>query len=141
MKSRSLLLITLLGLAGVAADATAGDLYVPDSYVQPSVPAKTRAQVKAETLQAIKHHEVTFGDATNYPAVEETAPLEQETRAEVKAETLHALAAHEVQFGDATGYPAVAAQPSTETRAQVKADTVATLKDRERNHVPEYYAN
>jgi hypothetical protein len=141
MKSRSLLLITLLGLAGIGFDATAGELYVPQSYVQPTVPAKTRAEVKAETLRALKDHEVPFGDATNYPEIEATPTLDQPTRAEVKAETLHALKNHEVEFGDATGYPNVAAQPSTETRAQVKADTVSNLKERERTRVPEYYAN
>ena len=66
MKSRSLLLITLLGLAGIGFDATAGELYVPQSYVQPTAPAKTRAEVKAETLRALAAHEIPFGEAA-YP--------------------------------------------------------------------------
>jgi len=114
MKTTSLLFCALLASATIAARAD--ELYAPEQFNAPST--LTRAQVKAETLRALKNGEISFGDVEAPPAGP-TRP--GRSRADVKQELRQALAAHEVQFGDAT-LPAVVATGPGRTRAEVRAE-------------------
>ena len=117
MKKISLLFCALL--ASTAIVARADELYAPQQFGAPST--LTRAEVKAETLRALKNHEISFGDVATPPA----APAGPgRTRAEVKQELRQALAAPEVQFGDATPPLAVAPGPGR-SRAEVRAEMLA----------------
>lgn len=117
MSKKSILLCALL--ASMATAARADDLYPPEPSAAPST--LTRAEVKAETLRALKNGEISFGDVEARPAVQ-TGP--GRTRAEVKQELRLALAAHEIRFGDAEPPPVIASGPGR-TRAEVRAEMLA----------------
>jgi hypothetical protein len=117
MKNRSLLFVALLSLAGVGSSAFAQEI---------SVPGKTRAEVKAETLRAIKAGEVTTGEDSNYPADVAPELFGGLSRVQVKQDTLRAIAAHQVTTGEDVGYPQVAPQQPATTSAQV--DTLTNRK-------------
>ena len=117
MKKTSILFCALL--ASTTIGARADELYAPQQFGAPST--LTRAEVKAETLRALKNGEISFGDVERPPAVP-SGP--GRSRADVKQELRQALAAHEVQFGDATP-PLVVATGPGRTRAEVRAEMLA----------------
>jgi hypothetical protein len=115
MNKYSLLIAGVFALGGVSAHAA--DFDVPGQVTSTST--KTRAEVKAETLRAIKAGEVSVGDIGYPPAVSGPSSL---SRAEVKPETRRAIAAGEVTFG-AADLPVVARNTTGgKTRAEVKEE-------------------
>jgi hypothetical protein len=118
-------------LSALLAAAAFSPVWADDFGVAPASqvgsPGLTRAEVKAETLRALKAHEIQFGDVYDpiAPSSEPSRP-----RAEVKAETMQALANHEVTFGDVSP-PPVIAYTSTKTRAEVKAETLQAARNHE----------
>src|ERR1700761_5478460 len=113
MKKLPILLSALLAAAAFSP-VWADDFGVPPAS-QTDSSGLTRAEVKAETLRALKAHEVQFGDVYNPVAPSSSEP--SPSRAEVKTETMQALANHEVTFGDVSPPPFVA-YTSTKTRAE-----------------------
>jgi hypothetical protein len=124
MNKYSRLIAGVFALGGVSAHAA--DFDVPGQVTSTST--RTRAEVKAETLRAIKAGEVSFGDIGYPPAVTASSSL---SRAEVKAETRRAIAAGEVTFGDAD-LPVVAKNTSGgKTRAEVKEEVRVAIANHE----------
>lgn len=85
-----------------------------------AVPAKSRAEVKAELAAFKKAFPLSGLTESGYPEDSMPAFVSTKTRAEVKAELAAAKAAGLVQFGDETLVPA--GEKSTVTRAEVKAE-------------------
>ncbi len=94
MKAVSVVLFGLLAVVGV--DAQAGEIFTPDQYLAPWTSHTTRAEVRAETLNAIASHQVVVGEV-GLPA--DTNVASGRTRAEVSQEARRALALHEIPFG------------------------------------------
>ena len=111
------------GLLSVAVfGAQAGELYNP-TQDQGSTTALTRAQVKAETVKAIKAGEVHFGDVAVTSDVAEK-PAFGRTRQDVKSETLAARQTGDLEHND-VDLPQVA-KGTALSRQQVKAEAVAS---------------
>jgi Domain of unknown function (DUF4148) len=124
MNKYSVLIAGVFALGAVTAHAA--DFDVPGQVTSTST--KTRAEVKAETLRAIKAGEVSVGDVGYPPAVSASSSL---SRAEVKAETRRAIAAGEVTFGDAD-LPVVAKNTAGgKTRAEVKEEVRVAIANHE----------
>ena len=85
MRKSSIVLLALLSLVGVSAQAGESDVQHHDAS---AVVSRTRAEVKQETIRAIRAGEVRFGDVTQASAPIGTSTR---TRSEVRAETLMAL--------------------------------------------------
>jgi hypothetical protein len=116
-------------LSALLAAAAFSPVWADDFGVAPASQTGsglTRAEVKAETLRALRAHEVQFGDVYN-PVI---ASEPSRARAEVKAETMQALANHEVTFGDVSPAPVVAFV-NPRTRAEVKAETLQAARNHE----------
>jgi hypothetical protein len=73
-----------LSAASYAAEPNSGEAYQSDIHF---VSTKTRAEVKAETLAALKRGEVIAGESYPFNVQPQTAPAR--TRADVKAELAH----------------------------------------------------
>ena len=110
-------LVTTLAAAG----AFANDQFNGEAHYQlpqASTSTVTRAQVKAEAIQAQRSGLIAYGDA-GYKTPD---AVSTKTRAEVRAETAQALAADEISFGEA-GYKTPHAV-STRSRAEVRAEAI-----------------
>lgn len=93
-------------VAALSALAFAGNSYADGAsydYPQASTSAKTRAEVKAETLAAIAHGQLQYGEA-DWPQV---AFVSTKSRAEVTAETLTAIANGELRWLNREGQGSV----------------------------------
>lgn len=86
-------------------------------------PAKTRVEVRAETLEAIARGEIAYGEAS-YVAVQPRAVAL--TRAEVSAKTLIAMGRGEITYGEAAR-AIVIPTTSVLTRSEVRAETLAAI--------------
>ncbi len=113
---RSFVLAALLAVSGAHASPPVTD--APASVRVPST-TLTRAEVKAETLRALRAGEVSFGDVDR-PRPMPSAP--GRTRAEVEADLSAARAAHTTTFSDAS-YP----EPGIATVPRAKGATRAWL--------------
>jgi hypothetical protein len=86
----------------------------------------SRAEVKAETRQAVKAGAIPKGQSGSEKA--DTGGPSTTPRAEVKADTKAAVKAGAIPKGQAAPEGAQATGPSTVPRADVKADTKAAVK-------------
>lgn len=105
MNTRKLLATSFVALASVAASSAFADSYdreFPVTAAAPGSSSVTRAEVKAELMQAEKDGSMTAFNDNKYPVIVNTgAP---KTRAEVRAEVAAALKAHTLDYrGDYHG--------------------------------------
>jgi len=93
---KALVFAAALALAG-AAQATQPTIVSGEGYQGNTdfVSTRTRAEVKAETLAALRRGEILNGE--HYP-MSMTSPMTMKTRAEVKAELALALSKGEIRF-------------------------------------------
>jgi hypothetical protein len=80
----------------------------------------TRAEVKAETKEAVKAGDIATGQVSDVPKAKSTA-----ARADVKKEAAAAEKAGTIATGQVSNAPKTT---STKARAEVKADTKAAVK-------------
>ena len=126
MNIQTLIVTALFAASGPLAHAA--DFDPPMSAQAQAGVGKTRAEVKAETLRALKAGEISTGDVGYPPAFPSG---NSRSRADVKAETRQALAAGDITFGDAT-YPKFAtAAGAGPTRAEVKGELMRAIAARE----------
>lgn len=113
------------GLTAIGMAAHAADVGQPSQASASS--ARTRAEVKAETLRAIAAGEVSIGDITYPMTPMRPKPTFGRSRADVKAETKHALAAHEIASGDAAYPPEATSSERVATRAAGKVELARAI--------------
>lgn len=97
-------------------------MFVAGAFAQTAAPV-TRAEVKAETKEAVKSGDIAKGQSTNAPKAKSTA-----ARADVKKEAASAEKAGTIAAGQENIVPKA---KSTKSRADVKADTKAAVKSGE----------
>jgi Domain of unknown function (DUF4148) len=104
---------------------TVGALIGAGAALAQSPHPRTRAEVRAEALAAVRAGEIRVGDTTVFPD-----PLSslgsQRSRAEVHAEALAAVKARAgtMTYGDGTLLDHMLSTPSTLPRAQVRAEAI-----------------
>ena len=97
-------------------------VFVFSAFAQTADPI-TRAEVKAETKEAVKSGDIAKGQVTKAPKAKSTA-----ARAEVKMDAASAEKAGTIAAGQETKPTKT---KSTKARAEVKADTKAAVKSGE----------
>ena len=115
----------VIALAGAAAMTSA--LATEATQFDTAPGAKTRAEVKAELAGNHVARVPQYGVATTSDSA-----LSGKTREEVKAELAASKVTRVPQYGDATVF---VDQPNTTlTRAEVRAETLANLREARQNH-------
>lgn len=119
---------TLIATAAVAAFALANAALAQDAAAP-----KTRAEVKAETMAALKADaSIPGGVGLTRPSYVDTPFVSSRSRSEVNAETRTAVAQGEVPHGEVWRVQPVAAPSVDEpTRAEIKAATRIAVRNGE----------
>ena len=108
-----------------AAGAFANDDFNGEAHYQlpqASTSSVTRAQVKAEFLQAQAAGQIAYGEA----GFKTPVAVSTKTRAEVKSELAQAQASGEIAYGD--GAYKTQHAVSTKTRAEVRAEAIEATR-------------
>lgn len=87
---------------------------------------KSREEIKAEAVEALKAHAIKTGDWSAFPV--EKGNFYGQSRAEIKAAAMAAAKAHAIKTGDWSAFPEGEQGKSTLPREAVKKEAKAALK-------------
>lgn len=131
MNTRKLFATSLIALASVAASSAFAEDGYDHNYPVIAATAGsstvTRAQVRAELIQAEKDGSLAAISDNDYPVLHSTGPAK--TRAEVRAELIQAEKDGSLAEISNNNYPVLHSSGPSKTRDEVRAETAAAMKD------------